>query len=254
MNNLSGWLRVRGRTVLALHALIVSSVLFAFVADTPASAKRDRPDPAVTAAVDQLLARISEVQETVDSFRAKVTETRSLALLAEDEVLTGTLSYAKPGKMRWEYDAPEHRIYVLAEGQLTGCLPDARRIEKLDLGRHEKRLRRLVALGQDGSSLRREFRIDAELDAETGKVDHLILVPRSRRVRKRMARVQIWFDEANALPERIHYETGDGDQVDLRLDGIVVNPDLSAETFIVEEPTGWEIVEGESSLSFGSGG
>ncbi len=203
------------------------------------------------AAIAALLARMNQAQETLRTLRAELVETRSLSLLAEDEVLTGTLSFEKPGRVRWEYRTPEKKIYVLADGELTGWLPSEMRVEKLDLGRHESRIRRLVALGQDEASLRREFRIGAVLGVG-GEVEHLVLVPRSRRIRKKVRKVELWIDELTALPKRIVYETGEGDRVDLVLRKLVVNPRLVAETFAIDVPEGCEVVEGTSSFGFGA--
>ena len=224
---------------------LVAILLLAGVLPAQASGRRAKAaDPALR----RVLARMDEAQSSLRSLRARLVETRSLGLLTEDQVLRGSLALESPGRIRWAYDSPEKRVYVMDDGRLTGWLPEQNRLERVDLRRHEKRVRRLVAIGQDADSLRREFRVELlEQYAKAGR-DRLKLVPRSRRVRKRVAEIQLWVDRKLGLPTELTYLTGDGDRVHVQLEQIEVNPSLSADTFSLDIPPGVKVVQGESSF------
>jgi len=201
-------------------------------------------DPRLTA----VLQRLDRAQAELEAFTADLVETRTLSLLSGSQTLEGRLIFQKPGRIRWEYRSPERKIYLLEDGQLTGWLPDERRLEKVDLRRHEKRLRRLVGMGQDGAALRKEFRVTLLGGGEDGQPAHLELVPRSRRVRRHVARIELWLAPDSGLPDRFLYETADGDRVLVHLENMKINPELPATAFRIEVPEGVEIVTGKTSF------
>ncbi len=234
--------------VLALLPLALASISPP-QADSRGARRAERLDPAVKAVLEQMDA----AQKGLETFTAKIVETRHLALLNDPEVLRGTLSFRQPGMIRWEYASPEPRIYVLADGELTGWLPEKKRAEKMKLGRHERRIRRLVAIGQDSAGLAREFKIVAVPSDNGSEFEHLRLTPRSRRVRKQVSQIDLHIDLEKGLPRKIQFETGQGDLVVLELSDVVANPTLADEVFTLNLPEGVEIVEGATSLGMSFG-
>jgi len=240
----------RSYFVLSMVLLATLVCLAPALAGRDAGRKRRKVDPALEA----LLQRLDEAQESLNSLTADLEEVRTLELLSEPQRFRGHLAYQKPGRIRWEYQSPEERIYVLENGELKGWLPAKNRLEKVDLHRHEKRLRRLVGLGQDTAALKKEFELTL-LDAGDARTPaQLELVPRSRRVRKRVRKVRLWIDPELSLPVRIEYETGSGDKILVKLNHLQVNPTLAASTFSLTIPPGAEIVEGKSSFGIGGSG
>jgi outer membrane lipoprotein-sorting protein len=177
-------------------------------------------------------------------------ETRELTLLAEPETLRGRLTFERPGLLRWEYDEPERRVYVLREGELVGWLPEKNRVEKLDVSRNKKRLERLMALGQGTEELEQDFRIEFVDDTDQIEgADQILLIPKSRRVKRRIQELRLWVSREHGLPRRIRYVTGEADAtVTLEMTGFVINPQLGPASFDLEIPPEAEIVEGLSSL------
>jgi outer membrane lipoprotein carrier protein len=206
--------------------------------------------------IDAILERVDRSAEQVDRFRARVVETRELALLAEAEKMSGTLLVERPGRIRWEYETPTPRTYVLDDGQITGWLPEENRVEKLDMSHRANRIERILAIGQGAAGLEREFRISLGDEAHgiVDDADMLVLVPKSRRVRRRVAELHLWISRDHGLPKRVSYQTGEGDVVTLDMSEFVLNPDVSENAFELDVPESAEIVEGVSSLGFGGDG
>jgi len=200
--------------------------------------------------VQQVLDRIDRAQQGLVSLRAKVVEVRRLALLAEPQRLTGELLFERPGRLRWEYRTPERRTYVLADGKLIGWAPDRNEVERVSTKRYEKRLRRLIAIGEDAASIVKEFKVALAAESEVPGADELILVPRSHRVRKRVAEIRLWISRGDGLPHRIRYRSGDGDVVTLELVDIEINPKLPSTAFTLAIPPDAKVVEGLASLGF----
>lgn len=230
-------------------ALVAAVALWGLSAPAPAdTSRRDRDDDA-DPRTRAILARLDDAQRKITTFRARLTERRELAVLAKPEILTGQLTFARPGRIRWEYDAPDSRIYVLSDGHLTGWIPAENRAEKLDISRRRGRIERLIGFGQGAEALEREFRVSLGTSAVIEGTDELLLVPKSRRVRRRIQEIRLWVDATHGLPRQIRYLTGDGDTITLTMRDFAVNPELAKSAFELEIPPGAKIVEGLSSLA-----
>ncbi len=205
------------------------------------------PSPEIQAILD----RLDRAQEAIQTFQADVVETRTLALLAKPQTFRGRLSFERPGKIRWEYTSPEKRVYVLAEGDLTGWIPAKNRVEKISIARYERRIRRIIAFGQDSKVLLRDFKITTGA-AGSGR-DELILTPRSRRMERRLRQIRLTIDHRSGFVQRIQYVTKEGNQVTLELSNTLVNRALAPETFVLKTPPGARVVRGLPSLGFEEG-
>jgi len=64
-----------------------------------------------------VLEKMQRRYDQAKDFRAKFTQTYSRAVVGRATVSTGTLSFKKPGRMRWDYDKPEPSMF-LSNGQV----------------------------------------------------------------------------------------------------------------------------------------
>ena len=184
----------------------------------------------------------------LDAYRARIVETRSLSVLAEEQVLEGTMTYAEPGRVRWEYREPEHRVYVLVGDHLKGWIPADQRVERVDLGRYRKRVNRMLGVGTGAEGLVDEFEIELAAEQSLEGADHLVLEPRSRRVRRRIEKLHMWIGRDRGMLRRIGYEVPPGDRVTIDFLDIERNPSIDEATFELDVPEEAAVVEGETSF------
>jgi outer membrane lipoprotein carrier protein len=64
-----------------------------------------------------VLEKMQKRYDQAKDFRAKFSQTYSRAVVGRSTVSTGTLSFKKPGRMRWDYEKPEPRMF-LSNGQV----------------------------------------------------------------------------------------------------------------------------------------
>jgi outer membrane lipoprotein carrier protein len=96
-----------------------------FLAASPAATVPAKPaDPAKATApsneapaLRSVLEKMQKRYDQAKDFRAKFTQTYSRAVVGRSTVSTGTLFFKKPGRMRWDYDKPEPRMF-LSNGQV----------------------------------------------------------------------------------------------------------------------------------------
>lgn len=237
------------RTRVGALAIVIAVAVAAGALDASAGRLTSDDEP-LDPRVERILERVDRAEASLRSLRAEVRETRHLSLLAEPEVFQGVLWFERPEKLRWDYVAPSKRSYVLAEGQMIGWLPESNRLEVVDLSSRQRRLRRLVAIGQDSESLRQEFDLSAPAASSVAGTSELVLVPKSRRLRKRLAELRLWIDHESGLPRQLRYRTGEGDEVLLQLSEMEINGHVPEGTFELEAPEGAKVVQGLSDFGF----
>jgi outer membrane lipoprotein carrier protein len=108
-------------------------------APTPAPAVRAPPvggapsaGPADCAA--ELTARVQARYDRMRELEARFTQRTRSALAPGGEVTTGRVALAKPGKMRWSYEAPEPSLVVSDGTTLWIYDPRAREAQRLAVG------------------------------------------------------------------------------------------------------------------------
>ncbi len=205
------------------------------------------PVVTVSPEIKAVLDRFERAQQGIQSLRANVVETRVLALLAKPEVLRGQLTFDQ-GKVRFEYREPELRTYVLNDGKLTGWIPAQNRVEEANVARRVSRLKKVFALGQASSELIKDFTITLAEKSSVAGTDELVLVPKSKRIQKRISEVRLWLDQELGLPKQLQYITGDGNKITYQLTAMQLNPEVPAATFVLKIPANAKVVKGIQSL------
>jgi outer membrane lipoprotein carrier protein len=243
-----GWSFTTAHRTALRRALVAGAVLAA--AASLSLAGRTVPDrlDELEPRVREALERMESSYEGLDAYRARIVETRTLSVLADEQVLRGSLVYAKPGRLRWEYREPEHRIYVLVDDELTGWIPADKRVERVDLGRYQRRVDDMFAPGEGAEGLVQEFEIELGSGDPLEGTDHLVLEPRSRRVRRKISTVHLWIDRQSGMMRRLGYVVPPGDRVTIDFVEIERNPGVDEAVFELDLPEDAEVVEGETSF------
>ena len=140
----------------------------------PAASGAASTEACVTRAVEAIQRRYQAVRDLSADF---VQTTRSVALGAAGSVATsrGSVVFAKPGKMRWAYQAPEESLVVSDGKWLWVYDPAHQEVQKLPVGEGFLSGAAIQFLLGEGE-IRRDFEVTAETCSDA-KVE-LVLVPR----------------------------------------------------------------------------
>lgn len=231
------------RTTLILVALGSALVLFGW----PASSVRASAAP--DADLERVLAAFDEVQRSIHTLTAELTETTHSPLLAQPIEARGRFYMTKPDRVRWEYSEPEEMRFVIAEDRYTGYFPAQKRAEMRDIHRWRERLFRMLGLGQASAELEQAYDISLRGGSGSDGPWVLELEPKKKRFRKRMESVLLWIDRQSYLPVRVEYASKNGTTRTIRFHDVRVNPDLSASLYTMELPADVKITQGFSALS-----
>jgi len=202
----------------------------------PREAQRQAEDAGLT--TPEILERFDRVQEETATLISRFTEEKNLKLLARPLVSRGRFLYSRPNQVRWEYEHPERKVFVVTENSYTAYYPEEKRAENLEIRKFVgKRLFRLLAVGQSSQDLSRYYNIARVIDGSLEGTYLLVLTPARERVRERLAVLRIWIDAGTFLPRRVAYEEPDGDSTVLTFHDSQPNVDLAASQFKVDLPS-----------------
>lgn len=203
----------------------------------------------------EILERFDRAQQETTTLVASFTEEKSLKILARPVVSHGRFFYTRPNQVRWEYETPERRVFVITENSYVAYFPTEKRAENVEIKKFVgKRLFRFLAVGQSTQDLAKYYNIARVVDGTTQGSYLLVLTPRRVRVREHLAVLRLWVDADTFLPRRVVYEEPDGDSTSLAFEDLRPNVDLPAAAFRVELPSDVLISSNFNGLGLGQAG
>ena len=216
-----------------IRALLVAACLIG-----PAAAMAEEPplSDCAAAAVSAVQKRYEVVADLSADFEQ---ESRSVALggAAPTSLSRGQVVFAKPGRMRWTYTAPEESL-VVSDGEWMWIYdPAAKEAQKLPVAGGALSGAAVQFLLGDGD-LAESFRI-AELSCDEGAA-RLELVPREPAAYERL-RIEVEAKRGDLRETEVSDLLGNVTRV--RFEDIETDTAPPPETFRFEPPEGVEVIE-----------
>ncbi|HET6278619.1 MAG TPA: outer membrane lipoprotein carrier protein LolA [Candidatus Polarisedimenticolia bacterium] len=229
-------------------AAIVTAMMLLFPATAPA-------DGGAGDDLNRVLREFDAAQRGTGTMVARFTEEKHLRLLEAPVVSRGELTFSRPNQVRWEYDDPERKVFIVTEEMYAAYHPALRRAEEVPFRAFVgRRLLRFLGLGQsiDDLGAYYDFRLEADNDLEGTHL--LVLTPRRRRLRERLVEMRLWIDGESALPRRIGYLDADGDSTLITLHDPRVNVAIDADRFRLALPPDVIVSNRFNGFALGGGG
>ncbi|MBF5043741.1 outer membrane lipoprotein carrier protein LolA [Aggregicoccus sp. 17bor-14] len=194
-------------------------------AAAPAAAKKT--DPAVTALVDRMQAFYEKTQD----FRAGFHQEYTYKTFKRKQVSSGTVTFMKPGRMRWEYTSPAPKTFVLANEKAYAYDPAAQSltVAKLDTNQLSASVTFLFGKGK----LADEFAI-SRADCSTCKGTLLVLDPLKAETRFRQVRLEVDPTSAQVLKSTV--VDPDGSENVISFLDLKTNVGVKPEFFAINPP------------------
>jgi outer membrane lipoprotein carrier protein len=185
---------------------------------------------------DALLRKIDDHYNHLNSLRARYTE--HYAGMGMDKTESGTLVLKKPGRMRWTYDQPAGKVFVLDGKSAWSYTPgadQAQRIPAKQLDDLRSPLRFLLGHTQ----LQKE--LDNLTVAPLASGFRISGVPKGMAQRLKLLTLDV--NAAGAI-ERMRLEEVDGAVTEFEFSGMQENVPVKNEDFVFVPPAGVTIVDG----------
>ncbi len=214
----------------------------------------------------ELLARMDEVHARLSTLSIDFVQVKTVALLKAPVTSEGHFYYTKPDRICWEYGGEDAMIMVLNGDTMTMYYPDLKQADILDISRFRNRVFRTLSLGQSSKVLKKQYRLslvaglspDDEANRKrylpkeyfslgddvprfTRTLYILELIPKKRRIAKRMSKIHLWIEEGRWLPVMLRYEQRNGDTNAMVFRTIRVNEEIPESRYQIELPPDVEI-------------
>jgi outer membrane lipoprotein carrier protein len=188
--------------------------------------------------VDKLLAAIQKRYESVKDIRASFEQEAKVASIGKTEKSSGQVAIQRPGRMRWEYSAPDRRIVALDGEVIRMYLPEEGQLQIAPLEPGAFPPTALEFLLGSGD-LAKSF--SAEPLREEGRADlGLRLKPKQD---ASFEHIDLWVArDGYQLRESVVVDLF-GNRTSVRFSDVKENAGISAETFNVEVPEGTETID-----------
>ena len=179
---------------------------------------------------DQLFARTIAKRQSIQSLRARFTETTTSSLLEKPLVSHGTVIAAPPSRVLMTYTDPERRMIAIDSKSLVVVWPDRREREKIDIMQMQKRIDQYFTQASIGQ-LRSMFDITAQPDSVIRETDRVDMRPKRKQIKQGLERLELWIDRESLLLVQMQMTLAGGDKKTIRLEDVAVNVPISDETF-----------------------
>jgi len=181
---------------------------------------------------DQLFDRTLAKRQSIQSIRARFTETTVSSLLARPLVSHGIVVAAPPARVLMTYTDPERRIVLIDRKSLTVVWPDRGQRETIDIAQMQKRIDQYFTQATV-AQLRGMFEITAAADSVLRDTDRVDMVPKRKQIRQGLERLELWIDRETLMLAQMRMVLADGDTKTIRLEDVAVNVPITDDTFRV---------------------
>ncbi|HTZ16965.1 MAG TPA: outer membrane lipoprotein carrier protein LolA [Dissulfurispiraceae bacterium] len=185
----------------------------------------------------KILETFKTLHKDMHSIFALVSQEKQIAALKKKVVVQGTVTMAKPNRLKWDVIKPERSVTVIDGETMTVYHPDIKEAQVYDLSDQliARNAMSFFSTAMSGNLAEMEERFTVSIFRTDGEVVFR-LVPISKIVRRYLAAVVIHYDEKSALPKGFEMSTPKGDKTITRIAGIKVNPELDPGTFQLTMP------------------
>jgi chaperone LolA len=204
-----------------------------------------RLTPAASAAapsVDEVVARVEATCARVEDLSARFHQTATNRSLGQVQEASGVFLMKRPGKMRWEYQKPEARLFMSDGKTLWAYSPADRQVVVQDVGEAFASRMPLSFLAGD-CQLRREFAVSAVENAATrDATSFMILDLRPKHPEGGIARMLLEVSLQTYTVEKTTVFDAAGNTTVIALTGLKLNSGLSDQQFQFTPPAGVTVV------------
>lgn len=200
--------------------------------------------PAVQAAtaVDEVVEKVEATCAQTQDLSARFQQKATNRTLNEDRDASGVFLAKRPGKMRWEYQKPEPRLFVTDGKTLWDYSPADKQVRVQEVAQALTSRVPMSFLAGD-CTLRRDFEISLVENAATRSDPRIrILDLRPKRPEAGIARMFLEVSVKGYMVEKTTVLDAYGNTTVIALTNLKLNPGLSDDQFRFTPPAGVRVV------------
>lgn len=171
---------------------------------------------------------LQEHYKTVESITADFTQHKQSGLFDEPLVSRGLFYYENPDKIRWEQQEPSATYFILNKDEVIQF--DGESVNKsTGLNMQMSIFRQFILSTVDGSILN-DPSFDKSFQSKNGKMS-ITLLPVDKRMAKRLAKIELVFDEKTLLLDQLKMFENQNDFTEINFNNQKVNTGIPTSIF-----------------------
>lgn len=178
----------------------------------------------------EVINQLTQAAASMQTMQCRFVQEKTSTMLAEPSISEGTMHYAAPDKMRWEYTKP-YAFALIVNGERIVKATDGKS-EVLD-GNSSRMYQGLVNIIMGSASGKKLFDVsvfDISLydDEAFWKAE---MTPKRRDMKRMFSRLVFRFDKQTNTISRVELIGSNGDVTEIRFEGMKVNETIPEERF-----------------------
>jgi len=181
-----------------------------------------------------VLKSLETAGRALHTMRAEFVETKVLVLLDEKTESRGEVLLEVPGRLRWNYSAPQPSVLLVRDGRFARYFPKSRQVFR---GPAKGEADLLVGFGPGAAGLGRKYDVTLADEERVGEIEAHVLDLRPRPGQSALfAGIRLWVDRVRFIPVQTRLTEPTGDHTTVRFDNVVINGAMKPGAFDLSLP------------------
>jgi len=178
----------------------------------------------------EVIRQLTQVASTMQSMQCRFVQEKTSTMLAEPSVAQGTMHYAAPDRMRWEYTAPYAFALVVNGERMVKVTDGKAEVLEGNAGRMYQGMVNLIMGSASGKKLFDTTVFDIVFYDDNGfwRAD---MTPKRRDMKRMFSQLVFRFDKKTNGISRVEFVSANGDVTSIRFKEIKVNESIGDEVF-----------------------
>jgi len=191
--------------------------------------------------VDRVVKKLEKQYETMKDFHAGFQQETRLASINRVEKGSGAIWFKKPGKMLWEYTAPQAQKIILDGKNLWLYLPEDKQVMKNNFSTIPQHI--VVDLFRGKVVIQEKFKVRLVQEEQTGSAKEISLELVPLVFDPTVKKLTLWVDPEKFYILRTCLEDDFGTKTMLAFSRMEIDKNIPDSTFAFTPPPGVEVFE-----------
>ena len=198
------------------------NVLFLILAVMHVAAFGQTAEPLSDVKSQEVMATLTQAAASMQTMQCRFVQRKTMAMLAEPSVSEGSMLYAAPDKMRWEYTTPYSFALIVNGEQLVRVTEGQSEVMDAKQSRMYKGMSDLIIGSASGKKLFDTSVFDIQL-YDDGSLWRAVMLPLRKDMKRMFAKLVFRFDKKTGVISSVEFEESKGDVTLIQFEDIRQN-------------------------------
>jgi outer membrane lipoprotein carrier protein len=179
-----------------------------------------------------VLQSLEKAGRNLKTMQADFVETRVNVILDEKTEMRGKVTLQVPGRLRWDYTAPQPSVMMIKDGRFARYIPQSKQVFR---GQAKGEADLLIGFGPGTSELGKKYEVTLLPEESVGGAPAYVLDLKPRNPGLFSA-IRLWVDKAKFIPVQTRLTEPTGDHTTITFQKVEQNKALPASAFELNLP------------------